>query len=172
MLPNRIRVLWIEDEARYQLNELMGAVLYRREYGLNLAENASEAMQILTGEVQYNVIIVDMRIPPGEHDTWKAIYQKQGSDKTAARLGYYLVQWMLGKLNGEYGPLAPPPNWISPNIIAIFSAEEKAAIEQILTMGIEVYQPKDASYPDDILLRLISQVLNKKQPPLKELASS
>ena len=124
MLPNRIRVLWIEDEARYQLNELMGPLLYRRIYHLSLAENATEAMRLIRTTEHYDVIIVDMRIPPGEDPAWKMLYQDQGNDTSKARLGQYLIEWMLGQMNGHAEQFSVRPNWIQPQQIAVFSAEE------------------------------------------------
>lgn len=166
MLPSRIQVLWIEDEALYQLNELLGPVLYRhRQYHLDLAVNASEAQQKLCeSNNNYDVIIVDMRIPPGEAPTWKDIYRKQGNDKNKARLGAYLIEWMLDQSNGWGQDLPRPQNKIPATQIAIFSAEEPKAIQNLLDYGIQVYQPKDSNYPDNILLEIIQRVQQIKHP--------
>lgn len=159
-----IRILWIEDEALYQLNALMGPVLYNyRTHHIELATTASDAQRLLC-QGEYDVIIVDMRIPPGEHPAWKNIYRSQGNDKNKARLGAYLIEWMVGHTTSDQDlPALPHP--IPAHCIAIFTAEESKAVQDLLNLGVALYQPKDSNYPDDILIRITERVLQSKSVP-------
>jgi CheY-like chemotaxis protein len=158
-----IHILWIEDEALYQLNALMGPVLFNyRTHNLELATTASDAQKFLCNS-SFDVIIVDMRIPPGENPTWKNIYKSQGNDKNKARLGAYLIQWMIGHLNGLSQELPILPHPIPAHRIAIFTAEEAKSVQNLLNLGISVYQPKDSNYPDDILIRIAARVLQNSK---------
>lgn len=162
---SRLRVLWIEDSARYELSELAGPVFQSRKYVLNLAEDATTATHHLMTN-QFDVLIVDMRIPPGDNPTWQRIYQKTGKDKDKAHLGLHILRWLLdGRDNADLSSLGQPPTWVTPKRIAVFTVESKDQIHQELEkLEIENYEQKRATRPDTALLDLIERVLKPVLP--------
>ena len=158
-MTNRPRVLWIEDSARYELSELAGPVYFSRKYTLTLAEDASSAVYQVTNII-FDVLIVDMRIPPGSHPTWEDLYKKDGKVKGNPKLGLHLLEWLL--LPPEKNPYLKffglPPIWIKSTQIAVFTVENWDQIAGELDyLGIKTYQQKTATRRDTALLDLIEK---------------
>lgn len=157
MPPNRPRALWIEDGARSELSHLSGPVLYDGRIELVLAEDLTTAVDYILEE-EFDSLIVDVRLPPGDDPYWKKLHREAGRDKVHAELGLQLLRWLLNG-NGA-GELPPPPAWVNPKRIAVFSVESKHEILSSLTeLGIELIQQKRADLPDTILRDLINQLL-------------
>jgi CheY-like chemotaxis protein len=158
----RTPVLWIEDSARYELSELAGPVQASRQYLLGLAEDATTALSHLTSS-QFEVVIVDIRLPPGNHKVWSSLYQKAGNDKIRAGLGIHLLRWMLDPNSAErkaMSELPPPPAWIRPEQIAVFTADNLNAVRDLLKpVEVKVMQQKSTAGKDTVLLDLIKQVM-------------
>jgi len=150
----KTRVLWVEDSARLELRNLLGPVNISGEYDLCLAEDATSAMRHLQTAV-YDVVILDMRIPPGVDEHWIKLYHEREADKAIARLGLELANWMF---NGHSFP-SSPPNWIRPRQVGVFTVENDTDLhERLKTLRIEVFAHKIASIPDDILIELIERI--------------
>lgn len=161
MLP-RPKVLWIEDSARYELSELTGPVYASRKYVLNLAEDATTATYHLQNS-QFDVLIVDMRIPPGDNPVWQKIYQKGGKDKDTAKLGLKLLRWLLDGKNGDLDSLGRPPDWINPESVAVFTVEGENGLQETLhELDVRLYEQKRATRRDTALLDLIDRVIGDK----------
>jgi hypothetical protein len=158
----RTKVLWIEDSARYELSELTGPVYASRKYVLNLAEDATTATYHLLNS-QFDVLIVDMRIPPGDNPVWQKIYQKGGKDKDTAQLGLKLLRWLLDGKNGELDSLGKPPDWVSAKSVAVFTVEGQDQIRSTLDeLEVTNYVQKRATRRDTALLDLIESVMVDK----------
>jgi hypothetical protein len=157
MAPNRPRALWIEDGARSELSHLSGPVLYDGRIELVLAEDLTTAVDYILEE-EFDSLIVDVRLPPGDDPYWKELHRRAGQDKVHAELGLQLLRWLLNGNGVE--SLPAPPAWVSAKRIAVFSVESKLEILSSLEeLGIEVIQQKRADLPDTILRDLIDRLL-------------
>lgn len=166
MPANRPEILWIEDSARYELSELAGPVYYSRRYVLNIAEDATSAVSHVVTKV-YDALIVDIRIPPGDHPTWTRLYQENNRNKDKARLGLHLLEWMLGSngVSSAFNMIGKPPDWVNPAKIAIFTVENYHSIKdslQILKVD-HHYLLKTSARRDTILLELIDALMDNRK---------
>ena len=153
------RVLWIEDSARLELRNLVGPIYFEGKYDFRLAEDVTSAMNLLLAE-QFDAVIVDIRLPPGIDHRWQELYEKSGSNKVQAELGLKLLQWLLRADPTVYP--SPPPTWVKPERIGVFSVESTQAIGATLKrMGIPVYQQKIAGLPDTVLIEMINRILEQ-----------
>ncbi len=160
MPPNRPRALWIEDGARSELSHLSGPVLYDGRIELVLSEDLTTAVEYIREE-EFDVVIVDVRLPPGDDPHWKGLHRRAGKDKVHAELGLQLLRWMLAPHTSQ--DLAPPPDWVHPKRVAVFSVESKLEILSSLEeLGVEVIQQKRADLPDTILRELIERILESR----------
>lgn len=155
------RVLWIEDGARHDLPELAAPVYMDGNYDLIVAESASEGESYMLGE-KFDVIIVDVRLPPGDDPRWADLYRRAGSDKVAARLGLKLLYSLLGSPRAEVVP-ERHPLWVSPHRIGILTVESQTELEADLEeLSIGVFTQKNAAMPETVLLDLIREVLSQQ----------
>ena len=162
MPPTRPRALWIEDGARSELSHLSGPVLYDGRIELVLAEDLTTAVEYILEE-EFDAVIVDVRLPPGDDPYWKELHRKAGRDKVHAELGLQLLRWLLGP--GSPDGLPSPPAWMSSQRIAVFSVDCRTEILSILEeLGIEVVQQKRADLPDTILRELIDRLIEQRRP--------
>ncbi len=160
MSPNRPRALWIEDGARSELSHLSGPVLYDGRIELVLAEDLTTAVDYVRAE-EFDTLIVDVRLPPGDDPFWKQLHRKAGRDKVHAELGLQLLRWLLGA--GDFSDLPPAPGWVSAKRIAVFSVEsEHEILQSVSELGIGVIQQKRADLPDTILRDLIERLLESR----------
>jgi hypothetical protein len=157
MPPNRPRALWIEDGARSELSHLTGPVLYDGRIELVLAEDLTTAVEYVREE-EFDTLIVDVRLPPGDDPYWKQLHRRAGRDKVHAELGLQLLRWLLGA--GDFSDLPPAPGWVSAKRIGVFSVEsEHEILHSVSELGIGVIQQKRADLPDTILRDLIERLL-------------
>jgi hypothetical protein len=160
MPPSRPRALWIEDGARSELSHLSGPVLYDGRIELVLAEDLTTAVEYILEE-EFDAVIVDVRLPPGDDPHWKELHRKAGRDKVHAELGLQLLRWLLEP--EEKSGLPRPPDWLTAKRIAVFSVDCKSEIVSLLeAFGIGVIQQKRADLPDTILRDLIDQLLESR----------
>lgn len=150
----KTRVLWVEDSARLELRNLLGPVNISGEYDLVLAEDATSAMRHLQ-TMEYDAVILDIRIPPGVDQYWIRLYHEREDDKAVARLGLELAKWMF---DGHSFPYSPP-TWIKPHQVGVFTVENDPELRALLkSLHIDVFAHKIASIPDDILIDLIERI--------------
>jgi hypothetical protein len=157
----KFRVLWIEDDARFGLAQLAGPVYVHGGYDLVVAGDVSTALARLSGE-RFDGIIVDIRLPPGEDPAWSRLYVKAGSDKIHARLGLHLLRSLLGHPRAQIRLKQPPPDWLKPDLIGVFTVEGWREVgEELEQLGIRVYQQKRADLADTVLLHIIERILDR-----------
>lgn len=155
----KIKVLWVEDSARLELRKLTGPIYISGDYDMNLAEEATSAVRYLQSK-EYDAVILDMRLPPGIDDFWIRLYRERGEDKAYARLGLELANWMF---NGHSGFPFPPPAWVKPHHIGVFTVENDPALHARLNqLGISVYQHKTAGLTDTILIDIITKIMEQQ----------
>ncbi len=162
MSGERKRVLWVEDSARFDLAKIVGPIYRQRIYHLSLAEDATAAVRMLASNT-FDVVIMDIRIPPGDGEFWVKRYQSNGSDASQAKLGLHVLNWLFNDGWEFKTELPPPPSWIRTQHIAVFSVERENEIGKDLEqLGITVYQEKIPGVESDVLLKLITRVLDNQ----------
>ena len=155
----RPKVLWIEDSARFELSNLTGPVYFSGKYDFHLAEDVTTAVQFLMVK-SFDVVIVDIRLPPGTDSCWRELYKRANSGKVQDQLGMRLLLWLLA-IDIRCKP--EPPDWISSSVIGVFTVETDGEIlARLQELGIKVYRQKSAGVPDTILLDTIEQVMSLK----------
>jgi hypothetical protein len=150
-------VLWIEDSARLELRNLVGPLLFSKKFEFALAEDITTAVRFLRFK-PFDGVIVDIRLPPGTDPEWRKLYQQSGFDRVHAQLGLKLLYWLLAKDRSIHPE--PPPDWVRPHHLAVFTVESKGEVEKHLNeLGIRVFRQKVAGLRDTTLLELIDEVL-------------
>ena len=182
----RKRMLWIEDGARFELVEQMAPVYYSGEYIFHLAENVMDGINHLRSAERHNkpydVVIVDIRLPPGEDEAWQGLYKRTIHGQVESQLGLILLYWLFGAdLQGKLADFEragnpnagkdiearlakmkssgmKPPR-LDKKTVAVYSVEPPLLICPHLDyLGIKVYAQKSIDTPDDILLKLAKAV--------------
>lgn len=152
-------VLWIEDNARFELRNLVGPLLFSGKFEFSLAEDITTAVNFLRVK-EFAGVIVDIRLPPGIDPAWRKLYQQSGSDRVHAQLGMKLLYWLLDKDRSVHPE--SPPRWIKPQNIGVFTVESKGEIQKHLDeLGITIFKQKSAGLRDTTLLELIDQILEQ-----------
>lgn len=153
----RPKALWIEDSARLELASLTGPVFFNSTCQLTLAEDVTTAVELLRAD-PFDVVVVDVRLPPGRDPQWGALYRKAGASKVSAQLGIRLLQWMLLRDRSIHSQA--PPEWVSPERFGVFTVETRQEVQSDLEqLGIRVFQEKTADISDTTLDELISKLL-------------
>ncbi len=156
----KIKVLWVEDDARFGLAQLAGPVYVHGGYDLVVANDISTAIARLSRE-RFDAIIVDIRLPPGEDRAWIELYSKEGRNKVQARLGLQLLRTLLDWPEAKIR-LEKEVDWIKPIMFGVFTVESWREIgEDLKELGIPVYEQKRADVPDTILLDIIEKILKQ-----------
>lgn len=149
------KVLWIEDSARFELSNLTGPVYFSGEFDFQQADNITSAISFIKAK-EYDVLVVDVRLPPGVDPYWLDLYQRTGEVRGGEKLGLSFLYWLLSR-DGNY--LIPPPEWIKPNLIGVFTVESYQEIKEKLNdLNINIFKQKTAGLPDTSLLDLIREI--------------
>lgn len=161
-MSEKYKVLWIEDAATYHLQALAAPVYYDGRYDLDIVEDASAALRRLLGS-EYQVVIVDIRLPPGDDPRWIEVYKQAGYDKVGSRLGLEIIKSVLGKEDAKV-PLGTSPSWkITPEKIGVLTVEGWSDMQRPLqSLEIRVFQTKGPAVKETVLLDLIEQVLQQQ----------
>ncbi|NJC96881.1 MAG: hypothetical protein C3F07_20855 [Anaerolineales bacterium] len=153
------RVLWIEDSARFELNNLTGPIYFYGKYDFQQVEDITTAVNFLLAR-PFDVLIVDVRLPPGNDPYWRDLYQNVTADGGGEKLGIKFLYWLLSR-DGEYQQT--PPDWVSADQIGVFTVENYQEIQEKLdALEIKVFKHKSAGLSDTTLLDLIEEILEKK----------
>ncbi|HWR81735.1 MAG TPA: hypothetical protein VN285_00375 [Candidatus Deferrimicrobium sp.] len=155
----RSKVLWIEDGAMFEAQDFAGPVYNSRRYDLVIALNISDAVEELLKE-EFDVVIVDIRMAPGDLPQWVKLYQNAGRNKIHARLGLVLLHCLFCPNDIDI-KLDLIPKWIHPNRFAVFTVETWQELkEHLVKCGIEEqsHRQKAAGMPVTALLELIDSV--------------
>lgn len=151
------KVLWIEDNALADLQELLGPIYMDGTYQLTLASDASEAINHLW-QAEFVAVIVDIRIPPGRYDKWKKLYTDRVNNNTAARLGLEVLKTSLAHSSAII-TIPNIPLWITPSKFAVFTVESGSDVEaDVRSLGVREYKQKKVSTPPTILLDIIKRI--------------
>jgi len=183
------KILWIEDNAETELAELLGPVYHQGGYLLELAPDATVAVRTLIQNKKYDGVIVDIRLPPGHDPLWQKLYNQTVRGTVETQLGLLLLYWMLNvsplkeiktntsnnspsdqrilkKMQQKINQIKSrftAPAWLGPEQVAIFSIERDTQLKQrghLERLGITHYQQKAIAMPDDILLKIIKNLVS------------
>lgn len=152
---NNLKVLWVEDNADDDLYNLISPVYIDGRFQLDIAANASEAFYFLNMRV-YDVIIVDIRIPPGRDQQWR---RKAAEHPDSNRLGLELLRCIFDKQEKQ------PTLKIDQNLAAkrygVFTVERRDELQPFfhkLQLEDLKYRHKNAMMPHTALLDFIEEV--------------
>lgn len=163
----KTRILWIEDDALVDLRNLTGPIYISGKYDLVLAFDATEGMRYLMDE-EFQVVIVDIRIPPGNNPQWIKIYNDFDKYKVKARLGIHLLQAILKFPNAKYKMESEIPLWINPTKFGVFSVENLAdVVNELRQLNINIFEQKTATSNHKILLEIVEKILNEQRHKVK-----
>lgn len=157
------KVLWIEDGAYEDLPDLIGPVVVDGGYDLDIALDATDGIKKIL-RTEYDCVIVDIRLPPGEDRRWIDIYNHPNRNKDAARLGLLVLRSLL-KPEKSRVKLDGIKEWVKAARFGVLTVENKGEVEHDLNelgIGIKVYRQKNRSPSVNTLLELIKEVI--KQP--------
>ncbi|HXF41842.1 MAG TPA: hypothetical protein VN687_19145 [Blastocatellia bacterium] len=150
----KTRVLWIEDNAHSDYVHTVGPVLVDGRYDLVIAESASEGIQYVT-EQEFDAVIVDLRLPPGDDRRWITVYNHGGSNRTNARLGLEVLHALLRPRDAKVR-LEFIPKWVEPKRFAVFTVEPKVEVQSIIEMlDVNVYVQKTAEVSTRVILDIL-----------------
>ena len=156
------KVLWIEDGAYHNFQEYSAPIYMSGRYDLTIAVDTSSAIQLIQSR-EFDIIIVDIRLLPGENEEWIELYNRKGESKISARLGLWLL---YGLLSHKDAPIKVQsiPNWINPKIFGIFTVETYGEVEEHLEqLGIEGSAFMHKEGDQKMLLRLIDRINNTEK---------
>jgi hypothetical protein len=153
----RKKVLWIEDGAFGEVSILAAPVHLSGEYQLEYAFSATEAMQQLRRQ-EFDAVIVDIRIPPGDDAMWQKAYRTAGANNRAARLGLQLLETVLGGAAAFTENL--PAATRDRHRYGVLSVESWKSLEQELNrLGVTRHRDKGSGDDPRVLLDLIDDIV-------------
>lgn len=158
-MTNNMKVLWIEDNADNDLYHLTSPVYIEGKYHLDIANSASEA-QFYLNKRAYDVVIIDIRIPPGKDPLWKEKHEalRNSRDANSSRLGLELLRTIFG---GNGHPSLKIEQNRAPNRYGVFTVERQEELEPFLKkLNLEElkYKRKNAMMPHTALMDFIEEV--------------
>jgi len=157
-MDHQYGILWIEDGARFDLPYLAAPVFMEGKYDLVVAEDVTSGVRRLQRS-EFDVVIVDIRLPPGDDPGWCELYRKAGFDKVAARLGLHMLRALLKPLAVPV-TLDPPVPWIDATKIGILTVERQQELQDDLAeLQIKAFREKRAIIPETALLEIVEEVL-------------
>jgi hypothetical protein len=154
------KVLWIEDGALADLQDLLGPVYVDGRYDLTLALDATDGITQLFNN-EFAAVIVDIRIPPGHDKEWKALHTDAGKSNAAARLGLEVLNTVLAPKNAQIKK-GKIPTWITPEKFAVFTVESEDQVqEELQHLGLDRrYHQKTTATSPTVLLDIIADIKN------------
>ena len=153
------KVLWIEDSARGENVALTAPVALSGRYDLTVAVNATVGLTELV-QSEFDAIIVDIRIVPGNDPRWIDEYSNRGASEKAARLGLRLLEVVLGTAGPRWQHEKIKDSARRPAKYGVLTVEAKESLSSHLDrLGITAYRNKHAAASKRLLLELIDEVI-------------
>lgn len=155
-------VLWIEDDATYNLQYIASPVVMNPKYDLTLAVTVSEAVHHLQSRL-FDALVVDLRLPPGKQHEWVRLHQMLGRSGDPPRLGLHFLLNLYGQSNPHQMPF-PSALEVPPiDRVGILSVDALSEVqENLVNIGFMMrhYEQKSAGMSSQILLKLVERILN------------
>jgi hypothetical protein len=156
-MKKKTRVLWIEDNAHSDYQHTVGPVLVDGRYDLVIAESASEGIQWIEDR-EFEAIIVDLRLPPGEDGRWIRVYNDGGENGRNARLGLEVLHALLNPGDAKIRLKRIPP-WVGAGRFAVFTVEPWNEVKNTVEMlNVSVYVEKTAETPTRVILDILRRL--------------
>lgn len=158
MISN-LKVLWIEDNADNDLYHLTSPVYIEGIYQLDIATSASEAYFYLNKRA-YDVVIIDIRIPPGKDPRWMEKYEslRTTKDANSNRLGLELLRTIFDTNGGSTLKIAQNLASERYGVFTVERLEELQPDLEALNLNRLKYKRKNAMMPHTALLDFIAEV--------------
>lgn len=157
-MKKKRKVLWIEDGARTDFQNMLGPVYVGGEYELVVALDATSGIAHLRKK-EFDVVIVDLRIPPGENPKWRELYHKGHNDNANARLGMDILFGLLAPAEARI-KLDYVARWVTPIRFAVFTVESLTQVKTELDqLGIQTRHQKTTEMTNRKLLEIIEEVI-------------
>lgn len=152
------KFLWIEDNARTDLKELLAPLYMDGRYYPIVAPTVAEGVYQMK-RTQFDAVVVDIRLFPGNDKDWEDLYTKLGSDKGTARLGLYLLYSLFDPRLDDVR-IREKPSWIDPKRFGVLTVEDLDSDigEALRSFGITVYEQKTSSTHHMTLLRMVERI--------------
>jgi hypothetical protein len=152
-----IKVLWIEDAARFGLAYLTAPIYLEGGFELTVAENASDAQRKIC-EAKYDIMVVDIRLPPGSDYEWIKVYEDATIKGLAPNLGLKILTSIFKPAEAEV-PFDCNLDRLTPDKIGVFTIERSPELLICLKdIGIKIIERKTVTMPDTTLLNLIKRL--------------
>jgi hypothetical protein len=150
------KVLWIEDGAFTELQNMSSPIYVSGKYNLVIALDATEGLQHLRqAEKPYEAIIVDIRLPPGKDPEFQKLFSDRGSSRTTSRLGLALLKYVLK--DGEKHGI--PAHHRQPERFGVFTVEGRDEMQEDLQqLGIKIYHQKIELHDKYKLSNIIEEI--------------
>jgi CheY-like chemotaxis protein len=153
------RVLWIEDSGYGENVALTASVFLSGRYDLRVAITATSGLEELS-HGEFDVVIVDIRLPPGEDPRWIAEYGARGASSKAARLGLRILEIVLGNGGAAWSREVFPEAMRNPLRYGVLTVEAYETLASSLDrLGIITFRNKHAAVENSLLLELIDAVV-------------
>ncbi|HEX3069284.1 MAG TPA: hypothetical protein VHX14_12000 [Thermoanaerobaculia bacterium] len=153
------RVLWVEDSAFGENGALLTPVVLSGRYDIRTAVTATAGLMELT-RLEFDAVIVDIRILPGSDPRWIDEYSNKGRSSKAARLGLRLLEVVLGEPGVAWSNEKVPDEARDPLKYGVLTVEAKESLSADLDrLGVIAYRNKHAAASARLLLELIDEVV-------------
>ena len=156
------KVLWIEDAAFADMQNMSAPVYVSGKYDLVIALDATDGLhQLRQTEKKFETVIVDIRIPPGTDTEFPRIYNDRNESRTAAKLGLALLKRVLKQ--GEKNNI--PEYHRQSNRFGVFTVEGYPELKQDLeSLGVQVYHQKMELHDRAKLREIIEEIRTQNNP--------
>ena len=156
-------VLWIEDDATYNLQYVASPVIMNPRLDLTLAATVTEAIHQLSRK-QFDAVVFDLRMPPGEYDDWITMKQYLNRTGMPPRLGLHLLLNLFDCAPDDKLRVPIPSDSFRPNInrvgiLSVDSLDDVGDMLQCTRFHTNNYRQKRAGMSSRILLNLITQLV-------------
>lgn len=155
----KTKFLWIEDNARTDLKHLLAPVYMSGRYDPVVAPTVTEGIYRMR-QTEFQAVIVDIRLLPGNDIEWEQLYTKLGGDKGTARLGLYLL-YSLFDPRADDVPIEDKPSWIKPNRFGVLTVEDLNGDigEALKSFKISIRKQKTTHTPNTALLQMVDEIM-------------
>src|SRR5690348_14613660 len=114
MSDEKKKILWIEDDAKKDFKYLIPPIVISGKYEIITAGNASDGLNHLFAD-RYDAIIIDIRIPPGNNQSFVQLYNNLGGNTGTSKLGLRFLN-SLFKGSKPYIEITNIPDWVKPQL--------------------------------------------------------
>lgn len=154
-MDSKRSILWVEDAAYSDYAPLLTWVLVDGRFRIDVAQDASEAV-MRARSTRYDVIILDLHLPPGRNLEWTARYQGSARARRIPLLGLELIEELLSCSVADQAL-----RWVSPDRMGILSIEPPAPFRLSLNrLRIGCYRQKSLFLSESTLVEMAEELIS------------